>query len=74
MKVKLFDHITVGPVWWDNFMNYHRESNWYNTINDTLKPFGGNFYITFNKHGNANDRWLEFEREEQYTWFILRFS
>lgn len=74
MKVKLFDHITVGPIWWENFMSYHREFNWYKPINDTLKPFGGRFWIKFNDNGNPNERWLEFEREEQYTWFLMRFS
>lgn len=74
MKVQLFDRNTQAPHWWDNFIEYHREFNWYKSINETLKPFGGKFRITFNDNGIANERWLEFEREEQYTWFILRWS
>lgn len=76
MKILLFDRNNQKhPYWWDNFMNDHRLYVYrQQTINDTLKPYGGRFSMTFCDNGYANERWLEFEREEQYTWFVLRFS
>lgn len=76
MKVLVFSAVTLRPRWWVNFIDASIESGFYSiiSINNALKPYGGRFSITFDEDGHANERWIEFEREEQYTWFLMRFS
>jgi hypothetical protein len=43
-------------------------------INEKLKEYGATFWYTTDKQNTADERWLSFEHEYQYTWFILRWS
>jgi hypothetical protein len=44
------------------------------TLNESLKEYGANFVVTFDDQGFTDERWLSFEHEYQYTWFILRWA
>ena len=71
MRVLLYsNNYMLMPKWWDNFLDEHRGLK----INDSLMPYGGRYSLTFDEGGFINERWLEFERDADYTWFILRFS
>lgn len=76
MKCLVFTAVTVRPRWWVNFMDSFFELGFFSiiNINNALKSYGGRFSMTFCEDGYPNERWLEFDREEQYTWFILRWS
>ena len=60
----LFD-IKPAPYWWYNFListSPHLDTN------VVLKQYGAMLEII------GEERWLVFESEAQYTWFVLRFS
>jgi hypothetical protein len=75
MKILLFRTNGVCPSWW---MNYVMETNILHSdtaaINEGLKEYGATFSYTTDKQNSADERWLSFEHEYQYTWFILRWS
>ena len=87
MKVLLFDNKNECPLWWINFLtdlidNYPGGwHGWQDTnsvaqeelINNSLQSCRGKFSMTFCEKGFAI-RWLEFESEAHFNWFVLRWS
>jgi len=78
MKVLLFnnrDNNSMSPIWWNNYvMGSNNLYSSIDTINESLKEYGANFVVTFDDQGFTDERWLSFEHEYQYTWFILRWG
>lgn len=64
MLYSIYDEVVTPPVWWDNFLEEHSDD-----INGTLKLYGGTLEFE-----NGHERWIVFERECDYTWFVLRWS
>jgi len=66
--IKLISH----RKWWSNFVNVRTADlprlYTIHDINNALIPYSGYYFVT------ADERWLEFESEAHYTWFILRWG
>jgi hypothetical protein len=80
MSLKQFSlHSTfVGcPIYWQNFIIFlQSEFDLWNrdvsvpVIQRELRPYGGRYHMA----GSESNDYIEFDTEEQFAWFVLRWS